>query len=323
MSCALAVGGLPSNAMGSPTIRFGLQLSATSDDAGGVVDQAAAAEEAGFDVVTVADHIGTNFLAPLPTLAKVAAATSRIRLGTMVLNNDMRNPVQLGWEAVTMQQLSGDRFELGLGAGHTPHEYAATGIAFDPPKVRKQRLTESVEVLSALFDGQPVDHPGTHHRTEGAQLADVARPPILVGGNGDALLTNAARHADAIGLQGLGRTKADGHRHDVRWSIEHLERQLDTISAAAGARTPELAALVQAVAITDDSDAAIDEFLERAPSLDRADAERTPYLAIGTVEEIAAQFVAARDDWGLSYFTVRSLELAPVIDRVRQLDGAA
>jgi len=309
--------------MGSPTIRFGLQLSATSDAAGGVADQAVAAEDAGFDVVTVADHIGTNYLAPLPTLAQVAAATSRIRFGTMVLNNDMRNPVQLGWEAVTLQQLGGDRFELGLGAGHTPHEYTATGIAFDHPKVRKQRLAESVEILSALFDGQPVDHPGTHQQTEGAQLADVARPPILVGGNGQALLTHAARHADAIGLQGLGRTQSDGHRHDVRWSIEHLEQQLTTISTAAGNRSPELAALVQGVVITDDREAAIDDFLERAPSLDRADAERTPYLAIGTIEEIAAQFIAARDDWGLSYFTVRSLELAPIIDRVRQLDGVA
>ncbi len=309
--------------MGTPTIRFGLQLSATSDDVDTVAEQAVAAEQAGFDVVTVADHIGASFLAPLPTLARVAAATSRIRLGTMVLNNDMRNPVQLAWEAVTLQQLSGDRFEIGLGAGHTPHEYAATGITFDPPKVRKQRLAESVEILSALFDGQPVDRAGAHHSIERAELADVTRPPILVGGNGEALLSHAARHADAIGLQGLGRTKEDGHRHDVRWTIEHLERQLETISSAAGDRSPELAALVQAMVITDDREAAIDEFLERVPSLDRADAERTPYLAVGTIEELADQFIAARDQWGLSYFTVRSLELAPVIARVRELEAAA
>lgn len=310
--------------MAPPTIRFGLQLPASAGDPAtaldDVVGQAKAAEAARFDVVTIADHVGPGLLAPLPTLARVAAATERIRLGTMVLNNDMRNPVQLGWETVTLQQLSGGRFELGLGAGHTPQEYRATGLTLDPPRVRKERLAESVEILSALFDGEPVDHDGQHHRLDRAQIPNAPRPPILVGGNGDALLTHAARFADSIGLQGLGRTRSDGHRHEVRWTIEHLERQLAAIEDGAGGRRPELAALVQAVVITDDRDATIEDFLERTPGLARADAEQTPYLAIGTVEELAAQFVAARDRWGLSYFTVRSLDLAPVIARVRQLD---
>lgn len=307
--------------MGTPTIRFGLQLAGSATEPGLVATQAKAAEDAGFDVVTVSDHVGPGGLAPLPTLAVAAAATSRIHIGTMVLNNDMRNPVQLGWEAATLQQLSGGRFELGIGAGHTPHEYAATGLDLDPPAVRKRRLAESVEILSALFDGDRVDHAGDHHRVEGAQVPPTARPPILVGGNGTALLTHAAGHADAIGLQGLGRTLADGHRHDVRWTIEHLEAQLATIAGAAGQRRPELAALVQAFEVTDDRDKAIDELLERVPSLARSDAEATPYLAFGTVDELANQFIAVRDRWGLSSFTVRSLDLAPVIARVRQLDG--
>ena len=63
----------------------------------------------------------------------------------------MRNPVQLAWEAVSLDRLSGGRFELGLGAGHTPQEYAATGIPMDPAAVRKDRLDrESLRVIRPL-----------------------------------------------------------------------------------------------------------------------------------------------------------------------------
>ncbi len=107
----------------------------------------------------------------------MAAATDRIRLGTMVLNGDMRNPVQLAWETTTLDRLSGGRFELGLGAGHTPQEYLATGIPLDSAAVRKARLMASVEIIRGLVDGELVDHHGTHHRVEGAQI-DPSHIPI-------------------------------------------------------------------------------------------------------------------------------------------------
>ncbi len=302
-------------------IRFGLQVTPTAD----TIDTIGpAAEAAGFEVLTVADHVGPDLPSPLITLAGLAATTETIRVGTMVLNNDMRNPVQLAWDVATLQHQSGDRVELGLGAGHTPHEYAATGIGLDPPRIRKERLAESVELLGALLAGGPVDHDGVHYHVEGAELPPIERPPILVGGNGSHLLRHAAVNADAIGLQGLGRTREDGHRHEVKWSVEHLEAQLATIGAAAepAGRRPELQALVQSVVITDDRERALHEFLERAPSLSMDDAAATPYLAIGTVDEIAEQFVANNRRWGLSYLTVREPELGPIIRRVRELEAA-
>lgn len=303
-------------------IRFGLQVSPAPDE---VASAARQAEAAGFDVVSVADHVGPGSLAPMTALAAMALATEHIGLGTLVLNNDMRNPVQLAWEAATLHRISGGRFELGLGAGHTPHEYAATGITFDEPATRKRRLAESVDIIRALVRGETVTVDGAHHRvTEAAIDAPEAPPPILVGGNGTALLTHAARAADIIGLQGLGRTLEDGHRHSVKWTIAHLERQLETIAAAAEpGGGPELNALVQQVAITDDREAAAGPLVERADGLTMADALATPYLAFGTVDELAAQFLAARDRWGISYFTVRSLDLAPVITRVRELEPDA
>jgi probable F420-dependent oxidoreductase len=193
-------------------LRFGYQL--TEEDEREPVAVARRAEALGFDVVLVSDHVGPG-LSPLVALGAMAQATERIRLGTLVLNNDMRNPVQLAWEAVTLDRSSEGRFELGLGAGHTPQEYAATGVRFDDPRHRKARLMESVEVIRRLLDGEIVTYHGEHVHVDEAQIDASAQQhlPILVGGNGAALLGHAGAHADIVGLQGLGRTRPDGHRH--------------------------------------------------------------------------------------------------------------
>jgi probable F420-dependent oxidoreductase len=220
----------------SRRLRLGHQLSARIE--GDPVAAAVRAEELGFDIVLAADHVGPGW-APMPTLSAIASVTDRIRLGTLVLNNDMRNPVQLAWEATTIDRISGGRFELGLGAGHTPSEYDATGIERLAPDERKRRLGESVEIIRGLLDGEVVDFDGEYYRVDRARVerAHQERVPILVGGNGTALLTHAGRHADIVGLQGLGRTREDGHSHEVKWSTRHLDEQI----AQAGAGVARVA----------------------------------------------------------------------------------
>ncbi len=301
-------------------IRFGLQIDPATCDMATIAGEA---EAAGFDTISVGDHVGPDPDSPMVTLAYLASTSERITLGTLVLNNDMRNPVQVAWEAATIHELSGGRFELGLGAGHTPQEYAATGVDFDPAAVRKARLTEAVDIIGALFRGETVDHGGEQYRLGEARLSVVQPPPrILVGGNGTALLRHAAVTADIIGLQGLGRTKPDGHQHSVKFGLDHLENQLAVIADAARGKDepPDLNALVQAVEITDDRERALAELVDRVEGLTVDDASATPYLAIGTVDEIAHQLIDARDRWGICYFSVRSLDLAPVITRVRRLE---
>lgn len=294
--------------------RFGLQLRAAPDV--DVVATARRAEEAGFDVVLVPDHVGPGILSPMPTLAAVAAATSTIRLGTFVLNAEMRNPVQLAWEASTIDQLSGGRFELGLGAGHTPHEFAACGLDMLPAVDRKRRLMAQVELLRSLLDGGTASSELLGVVDASIVPAVQERLPILLGGNGAALLAHAGEHADIIGLQGLGRTLEDGHRHEVRWTTDHLDHQLDQVRAGAGDGFDalELNALVQVVEITDDADAAIASLCDQIPSLDPAEVRQLPYVLVGTVDEIVEHLHRCRDRWGVSYFAVRSLDdVAPVI----------
>lgn len=299
----------------SRPFRFGFQI--TGEHQADPVGAAQRAEELGFDVVTISDHVGPG-PSPLPTLAAIAEGTNGIRLGTFVVNNDMRNPVQLAWDAATIDRLSGGRFELGLGAGHTPQEYAATGIGFDDAKQRKQRLAESVEIIRQLVDGETVDHAGEHYRIDGARIdpAHQDHLPILVGGNGAELLGHAGAHADIIGLQGLGRTRPDGHRHTVRWDPARLDIQIDQIRAGAGERFDdlELNALVQRVAITDDRAAALAAICDEVDGLTPDQAAAIPYLLVGTIDETVGHLRACNQRWGITYFVVRDLDaFAPII----------
>ena len=173
-----------------------------------------------------------------------------------------------------------------------------------------------VELLRALLDGETAasESLGVVAASIGRAVQD--RLPILVGGNGAALLGHAGAHADIIGLQGLGRTLDDGHRHDVRWTTEHLDRQLAQIRSGAGDRFDELElnALVQVVEITTDADAAVTALCEQIPTLDPTEVRELPYVLIGTVDEIIDQIHRCRDRWGITYFAVRTLdEFAPVI----------
>ncbi|MGF1668205.1 MAG: TIGR03621 family F420-dependent LLM class oxidoreductase [Acidimicrobiia bacterium] len=297
--------------------RFGLAISnGLRDDP---IALAIEAERAGFDVAVIGDHIGPEF-SPLPTLTTIAAATESIRIGTMVLNADLRNPVQLAWEAATINRLSGGRFELGLGAGHTPQEYTAMGIKQDSPLVRKRRLMESVEIIREMLAGQTVNMRGEFYNIVDAHVTDqAAAVPILVGGNGAALLKHAGRHADIVGLQGLGRTLEDGHRHTVRWDTDHLEQQLDQIRRGAASRAdpPELSALVQVVEVTNNAEAAAAALCKRIPGLSPEIVAEAPYALFGTVDEIAAKLERCRSRWGISYFVVRDGEqFAPIISEL-------
>jgi probable F420-dependent oxidoreductase len=298
--------------------RFGLAISnGFGDDP---ISAAVEAEAAGFDVAVIGDHIGLE-LAPIPTLAAIAIATDSIRLGTMVVNADVRNPVQLAWEAATLDRLSGGRFELGLGAGHTPQEYTAMGLEQDSPPVRKRRLTETVEIIAELLAGRRVTRAGEFFDVTDACVAEPGhRVRLLVGGNGSALLEHAGGHADIIGLQGLARTLDDGHRHTVRWTTDHLDRQLEQIRVGAGDRFDdiELSALVQIVAVTDDADDATAKLCERVEGLSADDVAEIPYALIGTVDEIADKLRRCRQRWGISYYVVRDHDpFAPIIAQLR------
>ena len=305
--------------------RFGFQVRQASADE--LRALAREAEAAGFDVISTWDHVVDGW-APLAPLLAMADCTTRLRICPLVLNNDFHHPVHLARELASIDQLSGGRLEVGIGAGHAFTEYAAIGQPFDPPAVRKARLAEAVEILRRLLDGEEVTFAGEHYRLERVRTlrARQQRVPILVAVNGRRALAHAARHADIIGLAMLGRTLEDGQRHEVRWQADRLDRTVAFLRDQAGERSaaPELNALVQAVVITNDRPGAARELTRQVVGLTVEDALATPFLALGTHDEIAEHLLACRRRWGISYVTVRELgAFAPVIERLKHADAVA
>ena len=273
------------------------------------------------DVMHTWDHVADGW-SPLIPLMAIAECTTNLHICPLVLNNDFHHPVHLARELASLDHLSGGRLEVGIGAGHSFNEYEAIGQRFDPPSVRKARLAESVEILRRLLDGEAVTYAGEHYRLEQVRTlrSQQNHVPLLVGVNGRRALAHAARHADIIGLTMLGRTLQDGHHHEVRWEPERLDATVNYIREQAQARWDqlELNVLVQAVVVTDDKRKAAELMASRIPGLSIDDALSTPFLAIGSHDEIADHLVACRDRWGISYFSVRDIDaFAPVIGRLR------
>src|SRR4051794_27712561 len=142
----------------------------------------------------------------MPALISAAEATKTLRIGTNVLNNDLRHPVMVAREAATVDLLTDGRFELGLGAGSIKSEYDEAGFSFDPGTTRVERLADSVAIIKSLLNGEQVTFAGRHYRVTGHKIAPLPaqkpHPPILIGGNGRLLLALAAREADIVGFSG-------------------------------------------------------------------------------------------------------------------------
>jgi alkanesulfonate monooxygenase SsuD/methylene tetrahydromethanopterin reductase-like flavin-dependent oxidoreductase (luciferase family) len=137
------------------------------------------------------------------TLAGLASATARIRLGSLVANNTNHHPGRLAKIVATVQELAGGRLELGIGAGGWAAEQRAFGIAQGDRAERTARLAEALAILPALWGGQPVTFRGQYYQLENAVVvpAPVPRPRVIVGGRSAELARLAAQHADGLNLQ--------------------------------------------------------------------------------------------------------------------------
>jgi probable F420-dependent oxidoreductase len=304
--------------------RFGVNVR-TAGSAAEWADKARKVERVGYAVLLVPDHLA-ELLAPFPALASAAAATTRLRIGTAVLNNDFRHPVLTAREAATLDVLSGGRFELGLGAGHMRSEYAQAGLAFEAGATRVERLAEAAVVVKRLLEGETVTFTGRHYRVTGHTIhprpVQRPRPPLFIGGNASRLLEVAAREADIVGLTGIAfrRGGAEPDVADFRAAI--VDERVAFVREVAGARVEqlELSALVQRVIVTDDRRKAAEELASgRWSSLAADDVLASPYVLIGTTDEMVDQLHARRERWGISYVMTHEAfmdALAPVVDRL-------
>jgi probable F420-dependent oxidoreductase len=291
------------------------------------------AESYGYDTIFAGDHLG--HAAPFQAVVAAAAATERLRVGTLVINVPFWNPALLAREIATADILTGGRLEVGLGAGIVKWEFDESGIPWEPHGARTDRLSATIGELSRLFagDGYP-QQAELRQRFGFPPLLPVQRqcfgghgPPLLVGGTGDRVLRVAAQTASIVGIGGLFQVKgqppgvfrlstAGEAAERVRFARECAQDRADKI---------EWHALIQLVMITGDRRKAMDSLAEEYQDTIAADEIlQTPFLFIGTVDEIAEQILANRERYGFTYYTVHEPYMdafAPVIGRVRELAG--
>jgi probable F420-dependent oxidoreductase len=291
----------------SRPLRFGLHTALPRGR--GFADFAVSVEQAGFDVLTIPDHLVAS-VSPFAGAAAATAATSRLRSGTLVLNNDLRHPVDVARETSTVAAISGGRFELGLGAGHMKSEYDAAGLAFDSAGTRVDRLIESVAVIRALLAGEPVDVDGAHYRVHAEAGELVAAPdvrvPLLIGGNGTRVLQLAGRVADIAGLAGFGHNREATKVELTHFDAAGLQNRIAVVREAAGERFDEieLNALIQFVVHTDDRDASAAELAAAFGGISPDFVLDSPFVLLGTHEQMAEALLQRQQQFGVSYWTV-------------------
>jgi probable F420-dependent oxidoreductase len=315
------VGQSPANCCdaGKVSISFAVQGHPTTVDEW--VGLARRAEALGFEALSTADHPGLT-AAPFVALAVVAQVTARMQLAPSVINAAAWEPLALAAEVATLDVLSDGRAVLGIGAGHTPKEWTQVGKMYPSASERVEHLGTVVATVRRLLCGETVtvDRETVRLSEAGLGWPKPARDnvPVLMGGNGRRLVRLAAQHADILELTGLGRTLPDGHHHEANWSSDAVDERVRLLRQAGGPAV-QVGALVQHVAITNDRAGAADAYRTQfaevlpehaLPALD--DILDTPFVLLGTEDEIVQQLQTHERRWGLNRYTTR----ADVLDEV-------
>ncbi len=220
--------------------------------------------------------------------------------------------------------LSEGRLELGLGAGWIRDEYDAMGVQFDRAGVRIDRLEEFIALVKAHFGPDQIDVRGTHIKTYNysgqPKPVQQPRPPIMIGGGAQRVLTLAGREADIVSLNFNNSSGMIGPDGVGSSTASETDRKIGWIRDGAGDRFDDIEIEIGAyfTAVTDNAAAAIGA-MAGAFNLSEEEMRDHPNAFIGSVDEICDQLVARRERYGISYITVNNLNaeaFAPVVTRL-------
>ncbi len=302
--------------------RFSVMASSAADAAAWTA-LARRAEALGYDAFMVPDHLGRQF-APIAALATVAAATTRIRIAPFVVANDFRHPLILAGEAATLDVLSGGRLLLGMGAGWRVTDYRQMGIPYEAPRVRVDRLVESVGIVKRLMTGEVVTHRGAHYQLDRARLAPLPvqrpHPPFIIGGGGPRMLRFAAREADVVGL--LPQFNARGRPIVAQATDAAARAKAALVREAAGDRwdSLDLNVLVFYAGLVGGREGVLasarSAVLAGAVSL-----VGTPHVLHGTPGRVRDLLLRRREAWGLNSYTFSAGAMESMAPIVAALSG--
>jgi probable F420-dependent oxidoreductase len=264
--------------MNNRSFRFGVTLHNVGPSRSAWRDQVRTVEDLGYDVLQVSDHLGST--APFPALVAAADMTS-IRVGTYVLNAGVLSPAYLARDVADTHRLTDGRFELGLGAGYVPEEFAAAGLPFGTPGSRLRRFEEVLTRTRELL----------------AAETDTPQPPIMLAGAGDRILALAARTADIISFPitaGFGAGTPE----------EALGARVQRVREAAGERIGDIELNLFVAGVggrVADIDLAV---ITAATGMSAEQLADLPGVLVGPPRQIADTLLRYREEFGISYVSV-------------------
>jgi probable F420-dependent oxidoreductase len=305
--------------------RFGVQVNATGDRREWT-ELARQVEDAGYATMTMPDHF-TDQLAPVPALQCAADATTTLRLGALVHDNDYKHPVVLAKELATMDVLSDGRVEIGLGAGWMVSDYEQSGIPYDPPGIRVDRFIEGLAVIKGALGPGPFSFRGEHYTIteyDGLPKPVQSLPPVLIGGGGPRVLRFAAREADIVGINATLTSGAVDESTFASMTAAAVDEKVAIVRTAAdeAGRTEAIEMNIRAfmVFVTDDESSAYDTLAQFTGAPVEVIRE-SPFALVGSPEKLIADLHARRERWGFSYVIVGQNDIEPFAPVVAALAG--
>ncbi len=284
------------------------------------------AEDLGYSVLLVADHLGRQW-APFPALMATAGATTTLRIGTQVIANDFRTPVVLAKEIATIDLLTGGRFEPGIGVGHPAtsptgrSDYNQLGVEMDGPGPRVSRLGESLRLIKQfLHSDEPFEFEGEFYKAKDVipfpKPVQKPHPPIMVAGAGPRMLRLAAREADIINIAPRPPIKGTTSRGSTGFGLT-IEDELAILKEAAGSRYGDLELCVFAdrASMTDEPEPAV-EALAADFGITAEAVHEMPHTLIGSTGAMAEKVLLDKERYGVTYRIVQGAlmeAMAPVV----------
>jgi probable F420-dependent oxidoreductase len=307
-------------------------ITSKAADADAWIARARRAEELGYSALLMPDHFQDQF-APVAALATAAAATEHLNVGTLVFDNDYRHPVVLAKELATLDLLAEGRVEAGIGAGWKRSDYDESGMPYDAPGVRIDRMVEAIEVMRALWRStEPVRYEGRHYQIDGAVGSPAPHtaggPTLCIGGGGKRMLTIAARVADIVAVNATMTSGQLDASVGATASPQAYDEKLVWVREAAAkygrSEAIELqchCAFVHATNNADERDSVLGALAKPFGCDGPDEARDIPMALVGSTTEIVDTIVRRRDRWGFTYTVVPDDAMEAVGPVVAELNG--
>jgi len=305
------------------TFRFGVVTSNAADGATWR-ERARNAEALGYSTLLMPDHFQEQW-APLVGLTIAVEATEKLRVGAMVFDNDYRHPVVLAKEIATLDLATEGRVEFGLGAGWLRTDYESSGMPYDRPGVRIDRMAEGLAVMKALWrSAEPVKFDGEHYRIDGTigtpRPHTSPHPPVCIGGGGRRVLSIAAREADIVAINATLTTGEVGAEAAATATPAAFDEKIRWVREAAGDRFADIELQCHCpVTMVVPNREEVAKAMAPAFGLDPDEALDIPLALVGTTDQLCETLLERRDRYGFTYWIVPDTAMeafGPVVARL-------